>query len=160
MPKQLSQKKSSPSIHAHVEIRQSGVHGLGVFALRALPAGTVVGVYEGRRYSAVEVEQGDWDSRLTYLFGLSDGVVIDGAQGGNATRHLNHACEPNCEAIEYHDARGDLAVRIETTSDVQPGEELFLDYALVIDEAEDPTAYPCCCGSLTCRGTMAGGPTR
>jgi SET domain-containing protein len=158
MPKQSSQEQSSPSIHAHVETRISGVHGLGVFALHALPAGTIIGLYEGQRYTPDEVEQGEWDSRLTYLFALSDGAVIDGAKGGNATRHLNHACEPNCEAVEYQDERGELAVRIETTRRVQQGEELFLDYALIIDEAEDPADYPCCCGTPACRGTMAAKP--
>ena len=160
MPKNLSQKKSSPSIHAHVAIRRSGVHGLGVFAEQRLPPGTLVGLYEGRRYTAQEVERGDWNSQLTYLFGLSDGAVIDGAKGGNATRHLNHACEPNCEAIEYLEEEGSLAIRVETTRIISAGEELFLDYALVIDEADDPAAYPCCCGSANCRGTMAGDPAR
>jgi hypothetical protein len=34
------------------------------------------------------------------------------------------------------------------------GEELFLDYALII-EGDDPTDYPCACGTKRCRGTMA-----
>ena len=105
---------------------------------------------------ADELEQGEWDSRLTYLFALSNGDVIDGAQGGNATRHLNHACEPNCEPVEYPDDDGNPAIRIETTREVQAGEELFIDYALVIDGAEDAGDYPCCCGAANCRGTMAG----
>ncbi|SAL88020.1 methyl-accepting chemotaxis sensory transducer [Caballeronia arvi] len=29
---------------------------------------------------------------------LDDGRVIDGAQGGNSARWVNHSCEPNCEA--------------------------------------------------------------
>lgn len=160
MPKRSQYRKSGSSTHEHVEVRHSGVHGLGVFALRALPVGTVVGRYEGRRYTPEEVEQGDWDSRLTYLFGLSDGAVIDGAEGGNATRHLNHACEPNCEAVEYHDECGELAIRIETTREVNQGEELFLDYALVIDESDDPNSYPCHCGVVGCRGTMTGNSSR
>ena len=36
----------------------------------------------------------------TFVFGLSDGRVIDGSRGGNSTRFLNHDCSPNYEAIE------------------------------------------------------------
>lgn len=97
----------------------------------------------------------DWDDALTYLFGLSDGTVIDGSEGGNATRHLNHACSPNCEAVEYHDESGSLGLRIMTIRLVRPGEELTIDYALQVDpSSEDP--HVCACGSARCRGTMLG----
>jgi SET domain-containing protein len=35
---------------------------------------------------------------VTYLFALSDGATIDGSDGGNATRYINHSCRPNCVA--------------------------------------------------------------
>lgn len=109
-----------------VEVRRSGVHGHGVFAARALRARQKIGTYAGRRYAADEAHA-SWDDQLTYLFGLSDGSMIDGAQGGNATRHINHACEPNVEAVEDHDDDGHLAVIIRATRRIHPGEELFLD---------------------------------
>ena len=135
-----------------VEVRRSGVHGHGVFATRALWAGEEIGRYAGRRYAPDDVSD-EWDDRLTYLFGLSDGSMIDGAQGGNATRHLNHACEPNVEAIEEYDAADELVVLICATRNIGAGEELFLDYALDVD-GDDPAAYPCECGSTRCRGTL------
>lgn len=135
-----------------IEVRRSGVHGQGVFTTRALRAGKEIGRYTGRRYAADEVHDA-WDDRLTYLFGLSDGSLIDGAQGGNATRHLNHACEPNVEAVEEYDASDELTIVICTTRDIRAGEELFLDYALDVD-GDDPAAYPCACGSTRCRGTL------
>jgi SET domain-containing protein len=139
----------------HIEVRQSDVHGLGVFARCDLPKGAVIGKYTGKRYTSDQGEQPEWDSELTYLFQLSDGTVIDGARGGNATRHLNHACEPNCEAVEFEDERGRLALRFETSRAVRAGEELFIDYALIIDPSDDPADYPCACGAPACRGTMA-----
>jgi SET domain-containing protein len=147
--------ESSPDALAQpIEVRRSDVHGLGVFAACDLKAGTVIGAYAGRRLSPEDVERMQWDEELTYLFGLSDGSVIDGSVGGNATRHLNHACEPNCEAVEFYDDDGQLAVRIETIRTVRAGEELFLDYSLVIDDSEDPRDYPCRCGTRGCRGTL------
>ena len=134
-------------------MRRSGVHGHGVFATRALRAGDGIGRYAGRLYAPDETHD-EWDDRLTYLFGLSNGSMIDGAQGGNATRHLNHACEPNVKAIEEYAADA-LVVVICATRNIDAGEELFLDYALDVD-GDDPAAYPCACGSTRCRGTLVG----
>jgi uncharacterized protein len=136
-----------------IEVRRSGVHGHGVFAVNALRTGQEIGSYAGRRYAPNE-SHAAWDDRLTFLFRLSDGSMIDGAQGGNATRHINHACEPNVEAVEDYDAAGDLVVIIQATQDIRAGEELFLDYALDVD-GEDPAEYRCRCGSARCRGTLA-----
>ena len=136
-----------------VEVRRSEIHGQGVFALRDLRAGEKIGHYTGRRYAPDETHEA-WDGSLTCLFGLSDGTVIDGAQGGNATQHINHACAPNVEAVERRAASDDLVLVVRTLRQIRAGEELFLDYALVID-GDDPTGYPCACGTDDCRGTMA-----
>lgn len=135
-----------------IEVRQSGVHGHGVFAVRALRARLKIGTYAGRRYAADEAHDA-WDQQLTYLFGLSDGSMIDGAQGGNETRHINHSCEPNVEAIENRDETGRLVITIRALRRIAAGEELFLDYALDVGD-EDRAAYPCRCGSTQCRGTL------
>lgn len=75
----------------------------------------------------------DWDAAITYLFGLSDGTVIDGSRGGNALRHLNHNCAPNCEAVETEASDGTLHLEIVTLREIAQDEELFIDYALDID---------------------------
>ena len=142
---------------AGIEVRHSPIHGLGVFARQPLPAGTGIGRYEGRRYTPDEVNQRGWDTALTYVFGLSDGSLIDAAEGGNATRHINHACEPNCIAWEVEDDEGRPVVEIETLRDLQAGEELLLDYALDVGD-EDPARFACRCGCRCCRGTMLGTP--
>ena len=138
------------------QVRSSAIHGLGLFAACSLTANIRLGAYGGRRMSPAEVEGVEWDSRLTYLFGLSDGSVIDGAQGGNELRHLNHSCRPNCEAVERWGDDGVLELDIVVLRDVAMGEELCIDYALSIDESDPPDAYPCTCRAASCRGTMAG----
>jgi uncharacterized protein len=143
---------SCPAFLIHV--RTSEIHGMGLFAAQPLRANTRLGTYEGRRMSPTEVEATDWDNRVTYLFGLSDATVIDGAQGGNEFRHLNHSCSPNCEAVERWGSDGTLQLDIATLRDVCDGEELCLDYALDIDSSEGPAAYSCACSSRECRGTM------
>lgn len=132
-------------------VRTSPIHGSGLFALRDIAPGQHIGVYEGRRYD--QDADREWDHGLTYVFGLSDGTVIDGSEGGNDSRHLNHSCEPNCAACESEHEDGSLAIVIETVRSVRRGEELLLDYALDVGKA-DKRDFPCCCGASTCRGTM------
>jgi SET domain-containing protein len=152
----ITPPRTAPNAPDIVEVRQSEVHGKGVFAARALRARQKIGTYAGRRYAPDEA-LAPWDDQLTYLFGLSDGSTIDGAQGGNATRHINHACEPNVEAIEKHDGSGGLVVVIRAIRRISRGDELFLDYALDV-AGDDPAAYPCRCESANCRGTLAAAP--
>lgn len=138
-----------------VVVRRSPVHGRGVFALRALKVGERIFEYKGdviawRR--AIRLHQQGGISGHTYFFGLSDGRVIDGGRGGNSARWLNHACNANCEAVEVGDR-----VFIHTLSPIAVGEELFLDYQLVVDDPLDEEtrrSYVCSCGSAGCQGTM------
>lgn len=145
---------SKPAKSSLITVAPSAVHGLGAFATRPLAAQVVLGDYAGRRYSPEEIASRDWDDRVTYLFSLSSNETIDGAEGGNETRHLNHACEPNCEAFEEYDEEGRLTLRFQTLVAVQKGEELFIDYRLVADADASPDDFPCRCGSENCRGTM------
>lgn len=140
-----------------VDVRASEIHGQGLFAARPLPANTPLGSYAGRRLSPEEIEAMDWDPAITYLFGLSDGTVIDGAVGGNALRHLNHSCAPNCEAVETQAPDGTLHLDIVTLREIAQDEELFIDYALDIDPQQSPATYPCMCASSACRGSMTAG---
>lgn len=135
-----------------IETRESSVHGLGVFAVRRIAEGELVGRYEGRRYSAQQTAAKAWDDALTYLFAFSDGSVIDGSEGGNATRHLNHSCAPNCVAYEERQSRRKV-ISIYALASIEEGEELFLDYSLDAPDS-DAAALQCRCFAARCRGTM------
>lgn len=150
----MSKPRSTPSTTPHLRVSASGVHGLGAYATRPLPAGAFLGLYEGRRYTPAQIEAKTWDDSLTYLFKLSNDETIDGGKGGNATRHLNHSCDPNCEAVEDYDEAGRMVLRFQTLVDVDAGDELFIDYSLVADDDSSPADYLCYCGTESCRGTM------
>jgi SET domain-containing protein len=138
-----------------LSVRRSPIHGKGVFALRMLAAGERIIEYKGEvtswRRAARRIERtGDYGH--TFVFGLSDGRVIDGSVGGNSARWLNHACRANCEAVEI-----DGRVFIEAAVDIQRGEELFISYGLAVDDPHDEetrSQFVCRCGSPACRGTM------
>jgi hypothetical protein len=154
IPIRMAKLRKHTSSSPCVRVAPSGVHGLGAFATRALPAFALLGLYEGRRYSQQEIAARAWDDQLTYLFTLSNQETIDGAKGGNGTRHLNHACDPNCEAVEEYDDAGRLVLKFQTIVPVDAGDELFIDYFLTADDGSAPSDYPCHCGSPNCRGTM------
>lgn len=139
-----------------IQVRRSGVHGKGVFALRTIAAGSRIIEYTGERIGWPEAlkrhPHDPSDPHHTFYFSLESGEVIDAKVGGNASRWINHACEPNCEAEEV-----DGRVWVKALRELHPGEELFYDYALVLDERQTPAVkrqYGCRCGTPSCRGTM------
>ncbi len=139
-----------------IQVRSSGVHGKGVYALATIPKGAVVVEYKGEVIS--------WDEALrrhphdpsdpdhTFYFHVDEARTIDGKVGGNMARWINHGCQPNCEADEV-----DGRIFIKALRTLKPGEELFYDYGLVIDErytAKLKKQFECRCGKPKCRGTM------
>jgi hypothetical protein len=138
-------------------VRKSGVHGKGVFATQAIPAGEKIIEYRGERIAWEEAldraEKQGGPLSHTFFFSVSDGRVIDGGSRGNAARFINHSCEPNCEPLEHDDGR----VYIYSLRDIEPGEELSYYYALIYEgrhTAAVRRAFPCYCGSPDCTGTM------
>lgn len=138
-----------------IDVRTSAIHGSGAFATRALKPEEVIGRYTGKVYPAAAVSERDWDHAVTFVFGLSDGSVIDGAEGGNATRHINHSCSPNCVAFEVESPGGEPWIVIEALRRIEAGEELLLDYSLDVS-ADSQEDFTCDCGSSQCRGTLIG----
>lgn len=140
-----------------IQVRKSGVHGKGVFALKPIAAGERVIEYKGEVIGWPEAlrrhPHDPSDPNHTFYFSLDDGSqVIDAKVGGNAARWINHACTPNCEAEETAGR-----VYIKALRKLKAGEELFYDYGLVIDERYTPKLkkeYACRCGSARCRGTL------
>ncbi len=139
-----------------IQVRRSGVHGKGVFALQPIAAGALLIEYTGEVITWPEAlrrhPHDPSDPNHTFYFHIDDKHVIDANVGGNASRWINHACEPNCEADEQGGR-----VFIKALRDLSPGEELFYDYGLVIDERYTPKlkeSYQCRCGNAGCRRTM------
>ena len=147
---------AAPAGGRRTQVRDSGVHGKGVYAVRPLKAGDVVLEYKGEIITWQEaLDRHPHDPEQpnhTFYFHLDDGHVIDGKHLGNSAKWINHSCEPNLEAEQEGDR-----VFLRALRDIAPGEELFFDYGLVIDSRITPTLkkeYACWCGTPSCRGTM------
>jgi uncharacterized protein len=147
----------TPQGGRRIQVRKSGVHGKGVFAIRPLAKGERIIEYTGEIIGWPEAlrrhPHDPADPNHTFYFSLDDGShVIDAKVGGNAARWINHSCAPNCKADETAGR-----VYIEAVRAIAPGEELFYDYGLVLDErqtAKLKKQYECRCGARRCRGTM------
>ena len=139
-----------------IEVRESPIHGTGVFAARRIPKGTRVIEYLGDRITHKEAddryEDHDPNDNHTFLFIVDRRTVIDAGVGGNAARFINHSCDGNCESVIQ-----ERRVFIEATRDIAKGEELGYDYEIG-REKDDPEnvdeIFACRCGSPKCRGTM------
>lgn len=139
-----------------VEVRNSPVHGSGVFALRRIRKGTTIIEYLGDRVSHEEVDERyadklETDSH-TFLFTVNSKIVIDAGSNGNDARFINHSCDPNCESTIKN-----KRVFIEAIRTIQPGEELNYDYAIGRDPEDAPNVdeiFACRCGAAACRGSM------
>jgi SET domain-containing protein len=138
-------------------VRNSAIHGRGVFATRTIRKGAVIIEYRGRRTTwDAAIEQPDSDASNpthTFFFSLSDGRVIDAGRRGNAARWINHSCAPNCRTFEDDDGR----VFIESRRTIHAGDELTYDYRLQVDERVTRklrAEYACHCGAKRCRGTL------
>jgi uncharacterized protein len=139
-------------------VRNSLIHGRGVFALTHISKGTRIVEYKGelitddeadRRYAHVHEH-----SPHTMLFSLENNLVIDATRRGNSGRWINHSCAPNCQVEEEG-----TKIFIDARRDIRPGEELTYDYNLQLGEPHTRAArraHACFCGTRRCRGTMLG----
>ena len=145
-----------PGQRRRIEVRPSGIHGKGVYAVTAFAEGERIIEYTGERISWKEAQRRhphDPDNpNHTFYFTLENEQVIDAKYGGNDSRWINHSCDPNCDTQERNNRMYIHALR-----NIKAGEELFYDYGLVIDDRHTQQRkkdFECRCGAANCRGTM------
>jgi SET domain-containing protein len=143
-----------------VQVRESPIHGKGIFAARRMRSGQRIIEYVGERISPDEANARYDDDQVDHphilLFTVDETTVIDGAHGGNESVYINHSCAPNCEAVNE-----DGRIFVEALRDIAMGEELTYDYNLERPgryRAEWKERYRCLCGAPNCRGTMLAPP--
>ncbi|MFA5993218.1 MAG: SET domain-containing protein-lysine N-methyltransferase [Candidatus Pacearchaeota archaeon] len=143
-----------PTTSEYILVKNSKVHGSGVFAKKFIPKGTKIIEYVGEKLTK---EQGDRRSEeqlefaksnphlgAVYIFELDDDWDIDGNFDYNTARLINHSCDPNCE-FEIADGH----IWIFAKRDIKEGEELNYNYGY---DYEDYEEHPCKCGSANCVG--------
>ena len=90
-------RREVPIAQSKYCVAKAGEFGLGVFALDRIPAGTFLWMYAGGRMRTgnrdgdeliryIDQQGGD----ISYCYLCQGGVTIDGSQGGNDSRFVNH----------------------------------------------------------------------
>ena len=155
---QSQPKRGGPPIPTSplVEVRNSEVHGRGVFAVADIEKGTRIFEYLGDRVSHAAAdaryEDHDENDNHTFLFIVDRNTVIDAAVNGSDARFINHHCDGNCTSVIEN-----RRVFIDAVRAIEPGEELGYDYEIGRDKDDPPNVdeiYACRCGSPKCRGSM------
>lgn len=140
-----------------VEIRDSDIHGHGVYAVKVIPKEEYFIEYVGNLIDKKESTKRAWaqyakhektGAAAVYIFNLSKKWDLDGDVDWNPARLINHSCEPNAEAIQ-HGKR----IYLQALREIQIGEEITFDYGF---EAETYADHPCHCGSPSCIGFIVG----
>jgi SET domain-containing protein len=152
-----------PPAKPPVVVRRSRIQGRGVYASRDIREGERIIEYTGLLITNEEADAQCDDESMrrhhTFLFGVDDEVTVDGAQGGNEARFINHSCEPNSESVILR-----RRVFIDALRDIAAGEEIAYDYWYTTDGGytldDLRRIYPCRCGAPSCRGTLARPPRR
>ena len=90
-----------------VTIKDSAIHGQGLFAVEDIPHGTDLGI--------------------THIFavGFKDNHIRTPLGG-----FINHSDTPNCEKVRCHDDSTLNYYNLYTTKDIKGGEEVTLNYTL------------------------------
>lgn len=105
-----------------IEVKESDIHGKGIFALADIPEGTPVLVIEGEVISEAECIRREEEENNVYIFWNGDNY-IDTANT-YVIKYINHNCDCNCDVLE-NDAE---TLLLSAARDIKTGEELTIDY--------------------------------
>ncbi len=135
------------------EVRNSSIHGNGVFATAPIKNGEFIIEYLGEKLNKEESNRRglEYEERAkqtgcgcVYIFELDDEFDIDGNFDYNDAKYINHACRTNCEAICE-----DNSIKFYATRDIDVGEEILYNYGYAFEHFLD---HPCKCGFPECVG--------
>lgn len=120
--------------------RESPSHGLGVYTLLPIAAGSLVMEFGGDILSCKDLREG-----MRVLQVGEDQYIAEDLEADHIENYVNHCCSPN---LGFTD--GSLHLR--ALRDIAAGEELTWDYSTSINEPG--WSFTCHCGAQGCRGQV------
>ncbi len=124
--------------NTYVRLKPSGIHGVGVFAIREIPKGcdsffsTVQDEWIYLSYTEVgQLPIAIQNLIETYCLFDDNGYFVPshGFEKMDLSLFLNHSDRPNVASIEDGE-------RFIALMDIKEGEELFVDYGTIVDSPE------------------------
>lgn len=118
-----------------LELKKSKIRnaGLGCFAKTVIPAGTLIGPYDGK-YMTLKQRNRVRDG--AYIWKITDDLYVDARnfKKNNPLRYVNGAKTPlqkskiNCEVKFFGPNPSSMKVYYMTTKNILPGQELIVSY--------------------------------
>ena len=145
-------------------VKNSKIHGSGVFAKTDIKKGTRIIEYIGQKVTRHEGDKRS-EKRIkkylnskkngsVYIFELNSRYDIDGSFLYNKARYINHSCKPNCE-VDIKNGR----IWISAIKNIIKNEELSYDYGYEFD-VDDYKDHICKCGAINCIGYIISSDDR
>lgn len=138
------------------KVKNSKVHGSGIFATNYIKKNTKIIQYigekivksEGDRRSSIRIKKylHSKETGSVYIFELNKNYDIDGSPEYNKARYINHSCDPNCEVDIVNNQ-----IWISSIKNIKKGAELTYDYGYAFDK-DDYKDHTCFCNSKKCIG--------
>ncbi len=138
---------NTPSyISLDIEIRNSKIHGRGMFAKKDISRNSVVFKWGGTFVSESELPK---DKNKYIIIQVDDDLysIEPKISPEDDTYFINHSCNPN---VWMSNGITFVALR-----DIKKGEELTVDYALFVSE-DYVSKWACKCGARDCRKKITG----
>lgn len=126
-------------------VRNSRIHGKGVFATERVAARRKLGELSGELIRLAEARRRARGAPCIAIVEFEDGWALDASKGGNDFRYVNHSCAPNTylRRFGHH-------VELYSLHTIEPGEELTCNYG----ETQHEGTLPCRCGAEGCRARL------
>lgn len=137
-----------------IKIVKTQFCGWGVEAAETIKKGDFVIEYIGEVIDDALCERRLWEMKYRgdqnfYMCEIRKDFTIDATFKGNASRFLNHSCDPNCN-LEKWEVVGETRVGVFASRSIEIGEPLTYDYRFV----HFGPMVKCCCGSSGCQGYL------
>jgi SET domain-containing protein len=109
------------NIEQNIFVKESNIHGAGLFTSVNIPDGSTIMVIKGEAISEEECINRE-DKGNVYIF-WNEHNYIDTSMT-DKIKYINHNCDYNCDVIDG----GEDYLLLVSARDIFPGEELTIDY--------------------------------
>lgn len=107
----------------YVFVRDSFIHGKGVFTSADIQRGSLIMLIQGEVISGDECERREEEEGNVYIFWNGDDTYID-TSPTDKIKYINHNCDFNCDVV----GNDEFSLKLIAYRNIKAGEELTIDY--------------------------------
>jgi hypothetical protein len=144
----LSDYSSFSWLDPRLEVRDSRIHGKGIFARDIITKGEAVVIWGGNVFVIEDVKSGKLKPGTIAAISEHHVLASPYEAPDSPDQYLNHSCDPNLWMQDE--------VTLKARTDILLDEELSADYAMWEWDENWLASWICNCGSALCRGTIRG----